>query len=86
MVLIIRLAALKKGRKTPRKMVKDPDYMNFDWTNFDQDFARPKELESPGYENLKLFNKKSPNWLEIYLKTPTKKTSTKNTQQQKEVK
>lgn len=81
-----QVGSLEKGRKTPRKMVKDPDYMNFDWTNFDQDFARPKELESPGYENLKLFNKKSPNWLEIYLKTPIKKTSTKNNKQQKEVK
>ena len=49
-------------------MIKDPDKMNFDWQSFDQDYSRPAKLEEPGYQNLKLFGKKSPDWIEIYMK------------------
>ena len=62
------VGSVEKGRKTPRKMIKDPDKMNFDWQSFDQDYSRPAKLEEPGYQNLKLFGKKSPDWIEIYMK------------------
>lgn len=53
---------------TARKRVKDPDHMNFDWKNFEEDFARPTDLQSPGYKTMNLFDKKATDWISIYIK------------------
>ena len=58
----------ERGRKTARKRVKDPDHMNFDWKNFEEDFARPTDLQSPGYKTMNLFDKKATDWISIYIK------------------
>ena len=42
--------------------------MNFDWKNFEEDFARPTDLQSPGYKTMNLFDKKATDWISIYIK------------------
>ena len=46
-------------------MIASPDKMNFDWAEFDQDYPRPEKLQSPGYNNLGIFGKKSSGWISI---------------------
>lgn len=58
----------EKGRDKPRKLVADPSKMNFDWDRYDLDFERPDGLKSPGYRNLKIFGKKSSDWIAIVKK------------------
>lgn len=67
-VVNYQVGSIEKGRKMPRKSIKDPDKMNFDWHAFDADYTRPSQLDSPGYNNLKLFGKKSSGWIAIYKK------------------
>lgn len=56
---------VEKGRAKARKMISSPAKMNFNWKAFDTDFARPDNLQSPGYNNLKLFGKRSTGWISI---------------------
>ena len=67
-VVNYEIGSIEKGRKTPRKLVASPDNMHFDWAGFEQDYTLPANLEDPGYKQLKLFGKKSTEWLSVYIK------------------
>lgn len=60
-----QVGSTEKGRTKPRKMIASPDKMNFNWEEYDQDFKRPEELQSPGYNNLGIFGKKTSKWMSI---------------------
>lgn len=62
------IGSKERGRKTARKRIKDPDHMNFNWKLYEEDFARPDNLQTPGYKALHLFDKKTTDWISIYSK------------------
>lgn len=63
------VGSLEKGRKTRRKRIASPSKMNFNWSEYDEDFSRPRELDDQGYPNLELFGKRATDWIAIYKKT-----------------
>lgn len=73
-----KVGSVEKGRPKPRKMIASPDKMNFDWAEFDQDYPRPEKLQSPGYNNLGIFGKKSSGWISIVKIEKKKPTTDKN--------
>lgn len=77
-VVNYQVGSIEKGRKTPRKLVSNPDNMHFDWDKFDQDYTVPSDLQDPGYKNLKLFGKKSTGWISIYLKDNEQESQNQN--------
>ena len=58
----------EKDRKSPRKLIANPNSMNFDWNGFDQENERPVELRNDTYSRSGIFNKKIMYWFTIYVK------------------
>lgn len=66
------------GRAKVRKRIASPDKMNFDWDAWDQEYQRPHNLESPGFDELQLFGKKTDGWISIYRKTDSTDSANKD--------
>ena len=66
-VIDFDIGTMEKDRKYPRKQVNGPEYMNFDWKDFDNENSRPIELRNDTYDQKTLFHKKIMHWFSIYV-------------------